>query len=103
MRFRLKHGFWYQEIWNLDQTITKFVLPRLKCLREGRISELNSARKNGLNDEDLLDCIDYIKILDEIIIGFETHNDLYLSNSLEQEKIDKGLKLFAQYYCTFWN
>jgi hypothetical protein len=30
--FRVKHGFWYSEVWSLDRTIAEFTLPRLRYL-----------------------------------------------------------------------
>lgn len=88
---RKQRGFDSTELWNLDVTITKFVLPRLKAFKEEIIGyPANLSEKK------------WDKILDKIIAAFEilSNEDPFL---YDDEKVDNGLKLFAKYYNRLWD
>ena len=102
--FKLK--MWYKkftrgysdiEIWNLDATIAKFVLPRLKALREGTCCYPP--------DLDSLD--DWQIMLDKIIRAFELYLEDEWSDDPEvmkkqNEEIGEGFKLFGERFSQLW-
>ena len=104
---RLERGFDSSELWNLDSTIAKFILPRLKEFRNKAISfpmefcELNSEK--GLRV--------WKRILDKMILSFyliSKNDDIDESinsnnNKKQQNTIDNGLYLFYYYFRDLWN
>ena len=87
---RKKRGFDDTELWNLDSTIAKFVLPRLKAfkkLKGGRPYELS-------NDE-------WDDILDKMICSFS----IIAKDSInaDYELYQEGLDLFAKYFGYLWD
>ncbi len=99
---RKKFGFDDTELWNLEATIAKFTLPRLKRYRE----KFAAAHiPHGLILEE------WYKELDDIIYMFETTiNDIDntssdMSKTEEREKqrrYNRGLKAFSKYYNCLW-
>ena len=93
-RNRIKYGFYDKETWNLDYTIAKFILPRLKRFRDVTICyppELKSF------DE-------WQKILDKMIWSFESMINDY-DDALDPEQSKKqqeGLDLFSKYFADLW-
>ncbi len=85
----LKRGFSQEDLWNLDMTITEFILPRLKEYKEifGKSNE------------------DWDKKLGIMIDAFEllSHKgDVVCYSEEESKKITKGLNCFAKYYQGLW-
>lgn len=72
-------GFDDTELWNLDNTITRFILPRLKAFRGHRIN----------------------KDIDEMIEGFEL-NLLDFPDKIQRDKITNGLILFRKHFFNLW-
>lgn len=109
---RLEIGFDNSEIWNLDTTISKFILPRLKAFKEiscgipGKL--VYEFKKKGYSSEKANQLADkeWDKILDKIIWAFENYNEEpYLGaqdfNKIYKEyndKLNEGLKLFAEWF-----
>lgn len=103
---KLTRGFSDDEVYNLDSTITKFVLPRLE-----RWMEFKRHPPYGLTDKE------WYKIQFEIVYAFKEMNREDWSfektyrdeNNVEQKetqrnyrrrmkRIDQGLSLFAKYF-----
>lgn len=90
-----QRGFDDSEIWNLDISLSDFLVPRLKRLRsiiQGYPPDCKSFEE-------------WISILDEIIWMFETYSskayqDGFLKN---QERMDKAKELFGKYWTYFWD
>ena len=100
---RLSRGFDNSELWNLDTTIVKFVLPRLKVFRSfecGHPVHIDTMEE-------------WNEILDKMIKGFEYYLDDNLGedknltrkeNIVNHEKvISEGLDLFREYFSNLWN
>lgn len=96
-RQRLERGFDDTELWNLDTTIIRFVLPRLKAFAADPTI--------GYPCRLLLDypnCKDYNDlwwnvIIPEMIIGLEE----YLDDSGFDDETE-GMKLFFKYFTALW-
>lgn len=104
---RIERGFDDSECWNLDSTIAKFILPRLKVFKEHTF---------GYPPE--LTFEEWQQILDDMILAFEYMVDehdaveremkrkgvsVYTSGLNEVEKIiSKGFDLFHKYFHSLW-
>lgn len=86
---RYERGFDDSEIYDLDDTIIKFLVPRLKVFRE--IHD-NSAPKD-------LTVNQWNAILDEMIEGFE---DYVHSDDMLPEKYSRALELFKEHFEDLW-
>ena len=84
-----QNGFDKSECWNLDITIAKFILPRLKYFRETTISYPDNDK--GMDG--------WHEILDKMIYSFD---EILKDDSTDQDKIQEGLELFAKYYVNLW-
>lgn len=81
------------ELWNLDNTIAIFVLPRLKTFKKVSNGYPESA---GSFDE-------WMRILDKMIAAFELlAEDVSILEKDKQAVIKEGLQLFADYYQALW-
>lgn len=95
---RLERGFDDTETWNLDVTIAKFIVPRLK-----RFKELNNGYPSKFKAKEEWD-----KILDEMIEGLELYEDKWKCNSdqnltnLEEYKRKRAVKLLGEYFYDLW-
>jgi len=90
----LKQGFSDTEVWNLDTTIAKFVLPRLK-----RLKEIHHGYPHNLTEEK------WEEILETMIKGFEIYtkrDELNWSQS-DSKIIKKSLKYFSKYFLNLWD
>ena len=97
---RDERGFDDTELWNLDLTISNFILPRLKVFREqtdGFPSKFNTIEE-------------WYKILDEIIEGLELYKDKFDWDmnadqnilNLYSAKCKKAFKLLGEYVQDLW-
>lgn len=95
---RLERGFDDTETWNLDVTIAKFIVPRLK-----RYKELNNGIPSKFKTKEEWD-----KILDEMIEGLELYEDKWKCNSdqnltnLDEYKRKRAVKLLGEYFYDLW-
>lgn len=114
-----KHGEYVdpRECWDLDCTIAKFIIPRLKVFKR------DSDCYPGYGDIDSSE--DWLKILDKMILAFEyvLENDTWWINdsrykyfafdddanerynkeyTRRREVIKEGLGLFAEYFMALW-
>lgn len=96
-RQRLERGFDDTELWNLDATIIRFVLPRLKAFA----ADPTIGYPCRL-EQDYPDCKDYNDlwwnvIIPEMIIGLEEYLD---DSGFDDEP--EGMKLFFKYFTALW-
>lgn len=87
-----EQGFDDSECWNLDETIARFILPRIKKLKE-----ITHGYPGDLKNEHEWD-----EILDRIARAFEIiiEDDFDLKVNKEYTE---GMKLFAKYYRNLWS
>lgn len=94
---RMNRGFDDSEAWNLDSTIARFIIPRLKVLK------INTHGYPSNLTEKTWD-----EILDKILLAFELDLadkcDSDVSKMTENDaKIQEGLDLFAKYFRHLWD
>ena len=92
---RRVRGFDDSELWNLDFTISKFVLPRLKAFKK-----ITHGYPNGLTEQEW-----DIK-LDQMIATFEFLVKESEDSSFDikkHEEAKKGLQLFGEYFQSLWD
>ena len=91
---RLERGFDDSELWNLDSTITKFILPRLKRFRT---THCGFPAQFKTDDQ-------WCEILDKMIKAFEIANtDSIDWKDGDENLLDEGFKLFIEYYLNLWD
>ena len=94
---RLERGFDETELWNLDATIIRFVLPRLKAFA----AEPTAGYPCRL-EQDYPDCKDYNELWwDEIIPKMITGLEEYINDSSFDDE-PEGMKLFFKYFTALW-
>lgn len=81
---REKDGFDETELWNLDITIARFILPRLKSFKEYTHLEIDFP-------------------IDEIIHGMEETIKGYDFGNGDREVADKGWRLLGEFYYKLWD
>jgi len=105
--FRLRHGFWPSECWNLDITFARLIVPRLEHFR--RVTHGYPTGIDGPKEWD--------KILRRMIWSFrwasaDIENEgwwssRYIFNEQHRKRVDKryeaGMNLFAKYYSGLWD
>ena len=84
------------ELWNLDATIIRFALPRLKAFISNPVAGYPT-----ILERDYPDCKDYTKlwwenILPKMVEGMEEYLN---SNTFE---LSEGMKLFFKYFTSLW-
>jgi hypothetical protein len=95
---RDERGFDDTETWNLDVTLAKFIVPRLKVFKE-----LNNGYPSKFKAKEEWD-----KVLDEMIEGFELYSDKWKCSSdqnmlnLEEHKRKQAVKLLGEYFYDLW-
>lgn len=83
------YGYDYTELWNLNTTIAKFILPRLKHFQIICNSDENAKMYKAIGK--MIDTFNYY--------AKDSHEVL---SDKEYKKVCKGLKLFAKYFPAFW-
>ena len=91
---RLERGFDISETWNLDGTIAKFIYPRLKAFIED-VKKMGCFPASMTFDE-------WIKILEDMLKGFELLVSDEIKNDDEDEIIEHSLDLFRKYFFSLW-
>lgn len=94
-KHRIKYGFFDEETWNLDYTMAKFILPRLKRFRE--VVKRYPPELKSLDE--------WQKTLDKMIWSFESIVNEYDNVVLDLEqnkKQQEGLDLFSKYFTALW-
>ena len=92
---KLTRGWDDSETWNLEATLARHIVPRLK-----RFKELNNGYPQELTPEA------WNEILDEMIFALEfrardTEEQLDASTE-EHTRVQKGLELFGKYWGNLW-
>ena len=106
--FYKENGFYFEEIWNLDIEICRFLAPRLAFLRDNHTGFPGQLCKfddnfNVINEEEARE--KWNKILDTMVDGFY----LYMSKDEfdltidEKKTINKALKYFRKYFTALWD
>jgi hypothetical protein len=111
-------GFSDKELWDLDETFAKFMLPRLKRFKELTDKYPAEFVKNSdyiTNKQDEYYKKKWQNVLNEINEMFEmladsekyvnwnnTPEDMANDLKIFYKKVERGLKLFAKYYTSFW-
>lgn len=96
-----------RDLWNLDITLSKVILPCLKKFRDelsGWPSILPLVEENAdgtASDEQAMEA--WRMTLDQMINGFEKHLDGAMWSSESRQDVQKALDLFAKYYTHLWN
>lgn len=91
--FRLFHGYNYEDCWNLDWSMAKWLVPRLKHLRD-----------NGAGYPGSLIPEEWEIILNKMIAAFELIvEDDHFCEPEKEAIIDEGLDLFREYYQALWD
>lgn len=90
---RLTRGWDDSDTWSLDSTIAEFVLPRLI-----RFKELNNGHPGNLTWDE------WNNILDDMIWSMQAIVDdkQYNYDKETDERIQKGLDLFGEYFLGLW-
>lgn len=78
-------------MWNLDITISKFILPRLK-----RFKEIDETRPVNMSIKQ------WKKTLDKIILLFEISSSTDIKTLEDVKNLKKGMKFFAKYFRNLW-
>ncbi len=97
---RRKWGFDERELWSLDDTIAKFVLPRLKVFRN------NTGGYPGVFSGDPKGQEKWEAIIDQMIFGlnYVASGDCYkFLDDKTHKKAQKGLRLFGEWFMDLWN
>lgn len=95
-----QRGFSDEETWNIDNTVSAFILPRLK-----RFREINNGYPQGLSEKK------WNQIVDKMIFAFEWNLGQFrgITDELTQaeiatgwKKYEEGLALFAKHLRDLW-
>jgi hypothetical protein len=101
---REERGFDDTELWGLDCTIAKFIVPRLKAF----LPYTEAAYPAHLKPEDSDEGEDkatesWTEIVQAMIDGFEIiANDQTVMDDEEKKKVQRALDLFRDYYFHLW-
>ena len=86
------------ELWNLDTTIVRFIIPRLKLFRE--LMEKRGSHPGSLDSNE-----QWLDMLDKMILGFRTYisENFDVPSGEEKKRIDEGFDLFNKYFGNLWD
>lgn len=87
---KLTRGYCYCEIYNLDITIAKFIIPRLECF-----SELPKVRANLVLSADIRRILWSLTDIAE--------NDLSASEKDNYKRCQEGLDLLGKHFLKLWD
>ena len=95
LKYFLKNKVYDYQVYNLDNNIAKFVLPRLKLLRK----DINGYPESVGSFEN------WLTILDKVIWSFERELDWtdYQKTKEDFKKYEEGIELFGKYWRQFWD
>lgn len=104
--FEETYGFNPAEVWSLDYTIARFILPRLIYFKENLHGCPSSLIDEPLDENSCNKGHEkWELILDKMIKAFYllANYDWYDYRKKDQEAIKEGLNLFAQYFTNLWD
>jgi len=89
-----EYGWDETETWNLDNSITMFILPRLKHFSE-----------NVCGNPSTITLDEWKVALNKMVLGFElySHEDNYFDEPDKLKIINEGLDLFRKYFMYLWD
>lgn len=115
---RIRYGFTDKDTYNLDDTIAKFILPRLKRFKilveehggvPGSILTKKQLESNNISDEAHNKAHNkWLEIIDTMIMSFEMSLNTYeYKNDIKKyqeyyKKVNKGLNYFGKYFQDLW-
>jgi len=100
--YRIRYGFWPDELWNLDVTMAKFIGPRLRGLQRSKPGCPNDYAEEFGDDcfdrwrEDVGKMARAMEIISAA--SFAEHLDPNIS-----AEIEVGLALFGKYFQALWD
>ena len=100
LKYRILHGFWPSECWNLDHEIAEWLLPRLKLFRQAAIGY-----PAFLHDHECTEA-EWHAILDKIIVGLEiklTEWDEVVFTTEQSEKVAIAFDLLGKHAQDLWD
>lgn len=91
---RIERGFDDTELWNLDWSIARWLLPRLKAFRQD--TDGYPARLGDMKA--------WEDILDKMILGLDifVSKDAMMFTKEEYDKADESMRLLAEYFMDLW-
>ena len=94
---RQYHHFKNEELWSLDVTIAKFMLPRLK-----RFKKCTNRYPADLTVKQWDTILDKMIFSFDFIAGPKMWDVKYMGNEKTWKKVNEGLKLFAEWFNSLW-
>ncbi len=91
---KFTRGFDDSDLWNLDETIIKFLIPRLEAFRELKSRESNCELKKEQQIKDLSKIINALYVYSMNSYGMDPS---------DKQKVDEGLQLFAKILPELWD
>ena len=101
LKQRIARGFDDTETWGLNVVIVDFVLPRLRLYKELASPKIEWCGFD--NDEE--EALGMEGVVDKMIFAFETikrDDDGECVSSEDWDKVQEGLRLFAEYFTKLW-
>lgn len=98
---RRTRGWDDSELWNLDLSLARLILPRLRAFRANAHGCPGSYCVEGPDDPNAFD--NWCRDLDKMIAAFEfvLSDKYWMAESMQVR--DEGLALFAKYYGALWD
>ncbi len=92
---KLFRGYSDEDLFSLDDTISKFILPRLKAFREC---------PGGYSDYYFNNMDEWVVCIDKMIRAFEIMiEDEWVSDEKLTKEKNEGFRLFYEHYEALWN
>lgn len=100
-----KRGFDNTELWSLDFSIAKFILPRLKEFRKvcngapygGEDCKFETTEDNFMTVQGWKDCLQKMIDAFQLIVDYDAWGD-----DRKQEIVEEGLDVFRKYFHNLW-
>lgn len=98
---RRKMGFDERELWNLNDQMVDFLLPRLKAFKEmdGAGCPNDLYDKYGMEEGRE----QWNQIQDQVLRAFEMYKEIEYPNMKQIKEINKGFALFGKYLQSYWD
>lgn len=92
---RIERGFDNSELWSLEHTIARFIIPRLKAFKENSVGYPGCFKNEK----------EWEKVLNKMIRAFELvvrdEGSLYF-NDKEEKEYNQGMNAFKNYFLCLW-
>lgn len=108
-KFEKKHGFRYEDVWDLDNVIACFVLPRLVRLRDVHYGVPQAFFKDNESEFKGLTVKEadkkWTETLNKIIYAFYLYitKESYEWQGEEEKIVEEGLDLFRTHFGALWD